>query len=218
MAVDLRLEDGLPARLWIAAPDWFPEMGDPEIAFVNIDADTFSDESFQFRAGHAYIRDDFGLWEHNYFFGIGGSIGPGVAMANFADDAEVWAHEQGHAIISELTPFDDTDLRAIDEQFEAIHEGLADCTAVAYTGDPAVLEFVIADVEAFAEGGPCVFEVRVASTGRQLSPPAEVEVIPCGTGCCCTSAPSPYARGATLVLLLVAGARRRRLVRGRAPV
>ncbi|MCP4871825.1 MAG: hypothetical protein GY898_24225 [Proteobacteria bacterium] len=358
------------------APDWFPEMGDPEVAFVNIDAETFSDDSFQFRAGHAYTRDDFGNWEHNYLFGTGGGVAPGVTMANFAHDAEVWAHEQGHAIISEMTPFDDTDLRGIDQQFEAIHEGLSDYTAIAYTEEPTILEFIVqgiddfhrpadvvrvwpgdfedggdphengriissmgwslrqligpdaadflmhaapwylapsaADFEAFAEGmvladedafgvtyvvplietlrahgtwpttqgadpiataslvgrvavgepatveagaeeacfagaawalveappgseitvegdarwgssltfspdvcGPYVFEVRVASTGRQLSAPVDVEVIPCGTGCSCAAVEPPSAGAATLLLLLGVSRRRRRLA-GRA--
>jgi hypothetical protein len=355
----------------VLAPDWWGEMGEPERGVVNVGDDTFDDPSLQFRAGHAFIQDDFGNRVHLYLFGAGGSLGPGVAVANFAHDGEVWAHEQGHAITSELTPFDDIEISAQSEEFAALHEGLSDYTAAAYTDDPRLLEslvtwsdellrpadvvrtwpddfddggdphengriissmgwafrqivgpeaadrivhaspyylapsaagfralaegMVLADedghdgryvvplietlrahgtwpettgsdpvavgswtgraplgeevtVEAEAEGtllagaawslveappdstlviegedrwgtaltftpdvcGPYVFELRVASPGRQLSEPVLVEVIPCGTGCSCSTARPTRTGSAALLLLVLAGWRRSR--------
>ena len=120
--------------------DWFEGMLDPEVAYVNIATDTFEDEpSMAARAGHAYTETASG-WEHAYLFGDGDY--PGLQFNNFAHAAEVWAHEQGHAITSEATPFVDSDLRGIEHEFDALHEGLSDYGAVAYTGDPDLLEWV----------------------------------------------------------------------------
>jgi len=120
--------------------DWFDGLDEPELAIVNITTETFEDEpTMAVRAGHASVERTDG-WEHVYFFGDGNY--PGYDYNNFAHAAEVWAHEQGHAITGEATPFLDADLRGIEPEFDALHEGLADYGAVVYTGDVDVLEWV----------------------------------------------------------------------------
>jgi MYXO-CTERM domain-containing protein len=66
-------------------------------------------------------------------------------MGNFSHDAEVWLHEQGHGVTGEVTPFDDHEMRSEDVEFDALHEGLADYAAAAYTGNTNVLEWVAAN-------------------------------------------------------------------------
>jgi len=113
----------------------------PEVAFVNIGAtNQFLEPSLALRAGHALVELDSGP-VHLYLFGDGDLYDQ--EMGNLSHDSEVWLHEQGHARIGEITPFDDVEVG--EPEFDALHEGIADYGAAIYTDDPVILEWVAAD-------------------------------------------------------------------------
>ena len=120
---------------------------DPDIGMVNIGQENdFDDPSLVRRAGHAYSEGDNG-WVHVYLLGAGTTGSVTMAnFGNFAHAAEVWIHEQGHAVNAEATPFFDPEVGDEDPEYAAIEEGLADYGAAIYTGDPLLLEHVAAEV------------------------------------------------------------------------
>ena len=113
---------------------------DPDYAVVNIGTDNeFDDSSFARRAGHGHVESNSG-WRHYYLLGIGTTLFS--SFNNFAHDAEVWLHEEGHALTSEATPFNDGEIAEDDAEFHAIGEGLADYGAAAYTENAVILEYI----------------------------------------------------------------------------
>ena len=116
------------------------------VAVVNIGEDNdYGEPSMATNAFHLWFEEgDF--VGHVLLMGGGARIG-GFTVENTAHSADVLIHEMGHGLVDEVTPFHPWDHMGEDE-YRALHEGLADYAAAARLDYPVIADHVFGDLGA----------------------------------------------------------------------